>query len=122
MVIDPGPELPSGVWQELGDRRSCGRFWWRQSDSHRVIHVEDEVDLSNSSVLIEGADSLEGRELSIDLRAVSFMDSSGVGALVRLSELISPRRLRLTVHEGSPVYRLLIVTGLCDHFDVSLGP
>jgi stage II sporulation protein AA (anti-sigma F factor antagonist) len=58
----------------------------RQPDTCTVVELPPEVDLSNASEVLAGllsAINRGGTHLIVDARAVRFMDSSGLNALVR---------------------------------------
>lgn len=88
-------------------------------DAVPVLLVSGDLDLSGEQELLEHAARLlgGGEVVDVDLSAVSFIDSSGLGALVRARHLAvdAGRRLRLTA--ASPqVVRLLELTGVRDLF------
>ena len=60
------------------------------------------------------------RELVVDLRDVTFMDSTGLGALARAAQQLANqgRELTLLVTPGGPVEGLLDVSGMQDVFVV----
>jgi anti-sigma B factor antagonist len=61
--------------------------------------------------------------LEIDLGAVTFIDSSGVGALVAIRNLADARRLPLALAHPSPKFvRFLELTGLREHFTLLPEP
>lgn len=64
------------------------------------------------------------RELVVDLRKVSFIDSTALGALVRAAEQLrnQGRPLTLLVTPGSPVDGLLEVSGLSERFALLSEP
>ena len=81
-----------------------------------VVYVAGEVDLKTAPALAEALDDVTG-SLVFDLRAVGFMDASG------LRVLIAQRRKRLdqggdcTVAALSqPVRRVLEISGVAEHF------
>jgi anti-sigma B factor antagonist len=81
-----------------------------------IVTVSGDFDLSASQefgrVFAElGADDL--REVQIDLRPVSFIDSSGLRMLVEAEQIARERAVALRiVRGGSAVERVLKVTGL----------
>ncbi|MCU1690152.1 MAG: anti-sigma factor antagonist [Pseudonocardiales bacterium] len=59
------------------------------------------------------------RTLILDLGAVTFMDSTGLGTLLRIANECPPRGIRLTVRSPSmQVLRLMHVTGTQDIFSI----
>lgn len=82
-----------------------------------VVCVEGEVDLSNALEMasaIEGAMPDDATELVVDLTDTAYLDSSGVGLLVRLAERLRHRRrrLQLVVPAGSPIRVALELCGI----------
>jgi anti-sigma B factor antagonist len=80
-----------------------------------LVALDGEVDLSNArvleSALREALDGGAGRVV-VDMRALSFIDSTGIACLVRLLHEDVADRLRF-VHSDSPaVLRVLRLTGL----------
>jgi anti-anti-sigma factor len=82
-----------------------------------------EIDVSIAAKLMSHAERLVGsapKSIVVDLSGTTFLDSSGVGALVSLSNAanaagISPVRMK----PGPPnVMRVLEIVGLQDVFDV----
>ena len=90
-----------------------------------VVTVRGEIDLYTAPQLedvLRGASSASDAPLVIvDLSGVRFMDSTGLGALVRARQRILDLGGRLTVASPSPqVRRLLDITGLAEV--LSAGP
>jgi anti-anti-sigma factor len=82
-----------------------------------VVRIEGEIDLSNApdvASAIEGAMPDGATELVVDLTDTTYLDSSGVGLLVRLAERLRHRRRRmqLVVPEGSPIRVALELCGI----------
>lgn len=96
---------------------SLGRFRWEQTDEERTIYVHGEVDLSNACQLLRSLEGLGERNLVVDLADVSFMDSTGLGILVRMTAQAAGE-VELRLREGSQIDRLLSITGLRPHFKV----
>jgi anti-sigma B factor antagonist len=86
-----------------------------------VLSVTGEVDLATSPELQNALDTaLEGStEVVIDLSQVTFLDSTGLGVLVRAHRRAGEQgaRLRLVVTE-STVRRVIDVTGLAGVFSL----
>ena len=86
-----------------------------------VVTVTGDIDLSNaedlSAVAIPVIQSSTASEVALDLGAVSFIDSSGLGALLLIRNAAQERGLavRLT-RTSSQVRRLLEITGLKHEF------
>lgn len=92
-----------------------------RSDGASVLWVEGEFDLAVVDQFLEQALACLGRAdaLEIDLEAVTFIDSSGLGALVRMrNEGVAQGKTVCLVNVGPPTHRLLEITGLHDAFDI----
>ena len=91
----------------------------------RTLAVSGEVDIATVEEFLAEADACLGDGVhvcEIDLGAVTFIDSSGLGALVRIRNTGRERgkTVELTNVPG-PVGRLLEVTGLAEAFGVRSG-
>ena len=91
-----------------------------QNGTDRVlVSVEGEVDLASAAELEDALQrALQGsaRSLVVDLRAVQFLDSSGLSLLVRQGRLARAGDRRLIVIKGPPhVHQVFEVTGLSGH-------
>jgi anti-sigma B factor antagonist len=89
---------------------------YRAPDGAIVLSIAGEVDLAVATQLRESGLVALARDdsavLRIDLSAVTFMDSSGLGALIQLNNT-SPGRVVL-VRPSPRVVRLLELAGLTD--------
>ena len=89
----------------------------RPSRERVVIAVRGEIDMvtaPNVSEMIAGAVANGWDDVVVDLRGVSFMDSSGVHLLETLREMRSTG-VRCSMIDGAPpVSRVLEITGLSD--------
>jgi anti-sigma B factor antagonist len=83
-----------------------------------LVQPTGELDMATAPALrtaLEAAANLSVERLVVTLRDVSFLDSTGLGALVHGWRLASEKGVTLTVREPSPtVRRILDITGL-DH-------
>ena len=81
-----------------------------------VITLAGELDLASAPALadaIAGAASSGAELVIVDLRDVEFMDSSGIGVLVKAHQAATQSGRRFAVVKGSPqVDRILRLTGL----------
>jgi anti-anti-sigma factor len=78
---------------------------------------EGSIDLVTRQQLVDaGLEVLgEHQSLTLNMKAVDFMDSVGIGALIELSKKASSMGAPFAVVEPSrPVERVLAVTGLAD--------
>ncbi|MEW9518091.1 STAS domain-containing protein [Streptomyces tubercidicus] len=89
-----------------------------------VLELRGELDILAVSVLSDQLDDLtgvQGGDLLLDVRAVTFLDCAGLSLLSRARYRTRQRggRLRLTgVTHGGSVARLLLMTGLTDAFEI----
>jgi len=80
----------------------------------RVV-VRGEVDLAEAPKLEEVLGQLDGKDIVVDLAGLTFIDSSGIGALVRAQNAAAAHECTLrTVGEHGIVRRALEVVGLFD--------
>lgn len=87
-----------------------------QDENRTVLRCAGAIDFSSRDVLADVAGPLIGPgEFVVDLADVSFVDSTGIGALVTLSQSLDDVGGRLIVRDPSrPVQRILEVSGLSD--------
>jgi anti-anti-sigma factor len=97
------------------------RFSVHSDDREAVLAASGEIDISTVDDLRRRLrDAIEAageREVVVDLGDVSFIDSSGLEALVLGMQRLAPRRLTLR-RPSAAVHRLLEVTGTLDQFVV----
>lgn len=84
------------------------------------LRITGEIDINRTRELTESLSELVGSTdgaAIIDVSGVTFMDSTGLGALVKTNERLrrQSRRLILVCPPG-PVLDLLDATGLREHF------
>ena len=82
-----------------------------------VARLEGEVDASNVDEIAERLRSLltnRSFAMVIDLSGTTYLDSAGINLLFALGEEMRARqqRLALVVREGSPIVRMMTLTGL----------
>jgi anti-anti-sigma factor len=95
------------------------------SDGTRLVSMSGEVDLAVKDELITAVRRcLSGAEhVEVDLTEVTFIDSSGLGALVLLrNEAIHAGKQLTLVNVSSATTRLLRITGLENAFDIRSEP
>ena len=82
-----------------------------------VVAVAGEVDYATGPQLADHLLDLADHDVVVDLSAVTFLDSSGLAALVRGNEAISRTGHRLrTFGEQDNVLRVLEIAGLASLF------
>ena len=88
-------------------------------DSVRVV-ASGEIDMAAEDAVVDavaaGLAAFGGAELVLDLTMVSFIDSSGLRAVLRARDCAASRDTRLVVVAvaGGPVARLFEVAGVAD--------
>jgi anti-anti-sigma factor len=90
-------------------------------DSAPLLAVSGDLDISGVEEFLSHAGRLldsDAKTIEVDLGGVTFIDSSGLGALVRLhkSAVAAGQQLRLA-NVPRPVTRILDLTGLTELFD-----
>ena len=97
----------------------------RPDDSSAAVSPAGDLDVSTSPRLLACIDELlaEGRAtITLDLRAVTFIDSSGLGALVKAHKRASSSA-RLTVVEPRPhIHRAMEISGILKVIRVEAQP
>ncbi|MEL7208371.1 MAG: STAS domain-containing protein [Actinomycetota bacterium] len=93
-----------------------------REDQSVVATVRGEIDADNCAAF--GADILDGTDQAgrvvVDLSELTFIDSSGISELLRLSETVTGRGQDFELRHPSPaVHRVLEITGLLAHFGLS---
>lgn len=105
----------------LGKRKSLAELEEVERGAVRVVRVTGEVDLADAEALVERlVDCLRrAQTVEADLGGVTFIDSSGLGALVRwrAEAAVLGRDIALT-NVTPATDRLLHLTGLRTLFDV----
>jgi anti-sigma B factor antagonist len=82
-------------------------------DGHVILAVAGEVDLATAPQLAQCLTAITDRDVRVDLSAVTFLDSSGVSALVAGSRALTAGGHRLrTFGERDNVRRVLEISGL----------
>ena len=80
------------------------------------LKIIGEVDMSSAPLLIEAV--LLSRSPGIDLSGITFMDSTGLHALI---DLVKARPSLRIVAVSKPVRRLIQIAGLADHLGVDIN-
>jgi anti-anti-sigma factor len=91
--------------------QSDATFVFRIDESPDVVVavLEGELDIERADSLVDALAPAAGRELTIDMKAVTFMDSSGIAALLRLRQAAASFRV---VQPSQAVTRVLELTDL----------
>ncbi|MET0817813.1 MAG: STAS domain-containing protein [Solirubrobacteraceae bacterium] len=97
-----------------------------QRDGAAVVVVTGEVDMSTSPMLREGLRSPEAQAETVvlDLRSVTFMDSSGLGAIVGQHKRAREHGFRFAVAVGGAagVERILALAQLTQVLEIVQSP
>ena len=80
-----------------------------------AVIVAGELDGVTAPRLMEALESFTGRTVRVDMVGVTFIDSSGIRALLRAKSSGAD----LVIEPGEIVGRLLEMTGLMKHFGIS---
>lgn len=87
------------------------------------VHVPLELNASNASPFrdfVRGALSEEHQRVDLDFSRTTFLDSSGLGALVALHKAIAPRKGSIRILAARPeVRRVLELTHMHRLFDMA---
>lgn len=89
-------------------------------DGHGIV-LSGDLDLASAQTFVDIAtDAAAGaRVLRLDLREVTFMDSTGLGALIKVRNLMIDQGGSVVLASVSPaVERVLELTGMSDVFPV----
>jgi len=93
---------------------------------HLRVALVGEIDAETQGLVQEAADCfdpLRHRSLELDLSGVTFVDSSGIGALVDAHRLTDAASARIVLVEPSHrVLRVLTLVGLAGYFSVAATP
>jgi anti-sigma B factor antagonist len=84
-----------------------------------VIEVVGEIDASTAGQLSQAIDELDG-DVVIDVAGVSFIDSSGIRALIGAQQALEAQSSVLTIRNPSPaVLRLFQLSSLEEFFNLA---
>jgi anti-sigma B factor antagonist len=84
-----------------------------------VVTPEGEIDMTNAAVLREVlrsvVDRKSGGRIAVEMRGVTFLDSSGIGMLVAARRAAAAKGIELTLTEPNPIVRMTLdVANLTD--------
>jgi anti-sigma B factor antagonist len=96
------------------------------SDGVAFLYIQGEVDLANAEHLQAlGEDAISGsvHTIRIDLSQVTFLDSTGIAALIAIRNSADKTRRLLVLEQPSPrVMKVLEVTGTVQVFTIEHDP
>lgn len=93
-----------------------------RADGVCEVAVSGEVDLATADELLEQVQPVIARcdRVALDLSGVSFIDSSGLAALMKLRNVATGRGAEFSLMNlTATTQRLLQITGLLDAFDIA---
>jgi anti-sigma B factor antagonist len=96
-----------------------------RSGAVATVSVKGELDASTApdlAGLCHDVHDAGARDLVIDLTDTSFLDSSGLRALIEAHRLFTDGGNLHLAHASEPVRRLLEITGLDDYFSLDAAP
>ena len=97
-----------------------------QSDGMIRLALSGELDLSSASQVEDVLKEIEESSpplLVLDLRDLTFMDSTGLRVMVAADARARDGSRRLAIVQGpEPVHRVFRITGLDDHLDIVETP
>ncbi len=97
-----------------------------RSDGTVRLALTGEFDLSNASQVEDALEEVERERpalLILDLRELTFMDSTGLRVMVSADARARDDSRRLAVVQGpEPVHRVFRITGLDDHLEMVETP
>lgn len=99
----------------LGEPGSFGIATVRQDEGAVAVSPAGDLDVSTSQRLLACIDELlaEGRSrITLDLQAVTFIDSSGLGALVKAHKKAAPPAELVVAHPRPHIYRAMEISGI----------
>jgi anti-anti-sigma factor len=98
----------------------------RHEQGATVIAVSGELDLASSPILEERLDQVFDSDVErviLDLRALDFMDSTGLSVLIKAHQTAEEAERRLCLVKGPPqVQRLLSLTGVGERLSILEAP
>jgi anti-sigma B factor antagonist len=111
------PEERSGLLVDdmLGEPGAFGIVTVRHEGGGVAVSPAGDLDVSTSHKLLACVDDLlaEGRSpITIDLQAVTFIDSSGLGALVKAHKRAAPRAELVVARARPHIYRAMEISGI----------
>lgn len=96
------------------------------SDGMTRLALSGEFDLSSASLIEDVLKEIEQKQpelLVLDLRELTFMDSTGLRVMVSADARARDDSRRLAIVQGpEPVHRVFRITGLDDHLEIVETP
>ncbi len=93
-----------------------------QAPGSSTLVCHGDLDIATASRLRAAASALLGADLTLDLRPLDLIDSSGLREIVRLQQALAPdHRLTVVALQGSLPWRLIELAGLDARLHVRAG-
>jgi len=94
-----------------------------EADSPRTFHLFGELDLASSAALVEAVlpGAREDGDLRLDLKELSFIDSSGIRAFLILAEELGTRGHLILASAAAHVEQTLRLVGIERAANIELG-
>lgn len=100
----------------------AGRDWSVQvdtGDGPSRVTVRGELDAATAGDLAQHLRGTSSAVVELDLEGVSFIDSSGLAALIEAHQRLAAAQRRLVIAADSPVVRrVLDLSGITDYLDL----
>ena len=94
-----------------------------QLDDRTFVAVAGEIDAATAPELHTVLDQYGRQSVMVDLNKVTFIDSCGLGTLIRAQDRITLAGGQLALRGLRPnVQKVFEITGMCDRFDDPLSP
>jgi anti-sigma B factor antagonist len=93
-----------------------------ESSSAATIRCVGELDVGSCGKLIDAIERAYGSELErlrVDLSAVTFIDSTGIGCLIHAQLQCRKQNVRLEIVPGAATLDLIRLTGLGNHLPLT---
>lgn len=117
---------PTDLSQRAADRRSGSSLTVVAEGGldPYTVRAEGELDLSNVDLFedcLRAAEASGASHILVDLDALSFMDSTGLRALLLASRRARQRSKTLSVRATGGVRRIIELTGMASYLDLREG-
>jgi anti-sigma B factor antagonist len=118
--MDPQNRPDRGGKRVQGESREILTVQVEASDGASIVRVSGELDLSTVPRLEEAlGEQVEQRSaVLIDLTDLKFIDSSGIGALMKAKKIVDGAPISVLIDEGSQVERIFAVAGVAQALPV----
>ncbi|MGN6608143.1 MAG: STAS domain-containing protein [Jatrophihabitans sp.] len=92
-------------------------------ESRHILHLQGSLDFASKQEMVDQALAAINKDgttgVALDLSGVSFMDSTGLGAIVEISGAAEDAEVAFALIDPSPrVHRVLEMTGLLERWTI----